>query len=75
MNKYADVFEKQNPDWVEPCKVCGHKNKFKTKDVFKSKKDFTFICTKCNSSNTMENIHAMIKSLEKQFKQAGIKIG
>lgn len=52
MNKYAEVFEKQNPEWTQPCMNCNHKNKFKTRDVLKSKKDFVFTCTKCGADNT-----------------------
>lgn len=74
MNKYAEVFAEQNPFWEEACKICGHKNKFKTIDVFKSEKDYSFICQKCGSQNTMRDIPAAIKGLEKQFKEAGIEV-
>lgn len=74
MNKYAEVFEKQNPEWVQPCMNCNHNNKFRTKNVLRSKKDFVFTCTKCGADNTLKDIPAIIKDFEKQMKKAGIEV-
>ena len=74
MNKYAEVFAKQNPEWTQPCMKCKHKNKFKTMDVLKSKKDFTFVCTKCGAENILENIPSFIKDIERKLKKEGIQV-
>ena len=73
MNKYAELLAKQNPVMEQECLGCTHKNKLKTKEVFKSK-EYSFVCSKCGATNTIKDIPEMIKKLEKDFRKMGITV-
>lgn len=74
MNKYAEVFAKQNPTWEHKCENCNHKNKLKTKEVLSAKGDFVFICSKCGVEVTIKDIPTFVNDLEKKLKKMGITV-
>lgn len=75
MNKYVEVFCKQNPNFPLPCgnPECKKKTTFKSKDVFKSA-SFKFTCPSCGKDTTVDTTK-FAKDFESQMKKAGITVG
>lgn len=74
MNKYLEVFCKQNPEFIL---VCGHpdckaEHTFKSKDVFKST-SFRFKCDCCGNSTTKDS-SGLAKDITTNLKRAGITV-
>lgn len=74
MNKYIEVFCKQNPKISFPCgnPKCKKEHTFKTKDVFKCKL-YEFTCSACSMSTEIDTTK-FIKDFEKQMKKLGITV-
>lgn len=74
MNKFAEAFEKNNKYWKQECPKCKSVNKLLTKNVIKSKNDYTFTCTKCKENITIPDIPGILKDLETKMKKQGISV-
>ena len=74
MNKYIEVFCKQNPEFSLICDnpTCNKKHIFKSKDVFKAQ-SFKFKCIDCGATNVF-NASKFIKDFETQMKKIGIVV-
>lgn len=74
MDKYIEVFCKQNPKISFPCgnPKCKKEHTFKTKDVFKGK-TFEFECASCGMSTEVETAK-FVKDFVAQLKKLGITV-
>ena len=74
MNPYAELLAKQNPIWEKECQNCSHKNKLKTIEVFRSRNNYSFICSKCGETNTIVDIPTLVKGIKEEFIKKGITL-
>lgn len=74
MDKYIEVFCKQNPKFALPCgnPECGKEHAFNSKDVFRSS-SFDFKCDHCGNSTHIDS-GKITKDLIAQIKKLGIKV-
>ena len=74
MDKYIEVFCKQNPKFPLPCgnPDCGEEHDFNSKDVFKNK-SFEFQCNRCGKSTSV-NSAAIAKDIISKLKKFGITV-
>ena len=74
MDKYIEVFCKQNPEITFPYgnPKCKKEHTFKTKEVFK-KKTYKFECSSCGT-NTEVDTSKFVKDFVSQLKKLGITV-
>lgn len=75
MDKFVEIFAKQNPYTEKECEnpECRNKVRLKTKDLFSSPNGtYTFTCPVCGGTTTLNGIDKAVDSLKKQFKKMGI---
>lgn len=63
MEKYIEIFCKQNPLFDFECPKCHFETKIPTKKLLKIKYKYTTICPKCQASTTIDT-HDFYKKLE-----------
>lgn len=76
MDKYLEVFAKQNPKMEFKCQAdgCGRAYKFSTKKVLSSGDTFSFECPACGNQSHMTGLNKFKKDLIKQFKDLGLTV-
>lgn len=74
MDKYIEVFCKQNPKISFPCgnPDCKKEHTFKTKDVFKNK-TYKFECSTCGNTTDVDTTK-FVKDFVTQLKKLGITV-
>lgn len=74
MDKYIEVFCKQNPNISFPCgnPDCKKEHTFKSKDVFKNK-TYTFECTSCGKTTEVDTTK-FVKDFVSLLKKMGITV-
>lgn len=74
MDKYIELFCKQNPKMILECNnpECKQKTSVNSKDVFKCK-SYSFICPKCCQETTYDT-SKFVNDFKKQLKKLGITI-
>lgn len=73
MNKYVEVFAKQNPKFKITCKGCGKVFYENTSDVFQNN-EFKAICPNCKATTTITDIDKTAQQIEQQLKSLGVKV-
>ena len=74
MDKYIQVFCKQNPKMTLPCgnPSCKEKHTFNSKDVLKTK-TYKFTCPKCGKDTTIDSTK-FTEQFVKQLKAMGVTV-
>lgn len=74
MDKYIEVFCKQNPKFSIPCgnPDCKKEHIFKSKDVFK-RKTYKFECKFCGETTEIDTTK-FVKDFVSQLKKLGITV-
>ncbi len=74
MDKYVELFCKQNPKMTLECNNpdCKQKTTVNSKDVFK-RLSFTLLCSKCNKE-TIYDTSKFADDFKKQLKKLGVTV-
>lgn len=75
MDKYIEIFCKQNPKMNMDCgnPECKHSFEVNSKDFFKNK-TYSHVCEQCGKS-TEYDTSKFVKDFKEQLKKLGVKLG
>lgn len=74
MDKYLEVFIKQNPKITFECQNenCKHRHEFSTREVFMAGDTFTFDCFKCGNQSNITGLTVFKKEMIRKLKSIGV---